>query len=274
MSLGHLGLIGFGNIGRELLDILRKQEALPRRICVVVRPGREAETAAILAETVPGVAARVLTAGDDLAAARPHLVIEAAGHQGLRDHALPCLRAGLDTVVVSIGALADEALHDEVLAAAEAGGAQLILPAGAVGGIDILSALRLSGISRIVYTSRKPPAAWAGTPAEALLDLGGLSEAATFFTGTARQAALDYPKNANVAATLALAGPGFEATEVRMIADPSIPRNIHEFEVEAGAASFSIRIEGHPSPGNPRTSLTTVYSVAREVLNRSRRVVT
>ncbi|MCC6006234.1 MAG: aspartate dehydrogenase [Rhodobacteraceae bacterium] len=272
MSLGHLGLIGFGSIGRELLEILKREESLPRRLCVVVRPGREEETAGVLADLVPGVATKVLTSGTDLAAARPHLVVEAAGHGGLRDHALPCLRAGIETIVVSIGALADEALHAEALAAAEAGGARLVLPAGAVGGIDILSALRLSGVTRLVYTSRKPPQAWAGTPAETLLDLAGLTEPAVFFTGNARRAALEYPKNANVAATLALAGPGFEATEVRMMADPGITQNVHEFEVEAGAAAFSIRIEGRPSPGNARTSLTTVYSVAREVLNRSRRV--
>ena len=152
------------------------------------------------------------------------------------------------------------------------GGARMILPAGAVGGIDILAALRPSGIASVTYTGRKPPRAWAGTPAEGLLDLAALTDEAVFFSGTAREAALQYPKNANVAATVALAGAGLEATRVRLIADPAISANVHEIAVQAGAAEFTIRITGHPSPDNPKTSLTTVYSVAREILNRSREV--
>jgi len=148
----------------------------------------------------------------------------------------------------------------------------MILPAGAVGGIDLLSALRPSGIKSLRYTGRKPPMAWTGTPAEGLLDLPSLTEPAVFFTGTARDAARLYPKNANVAATLALAGPGFEGTEVQLVADPTITRNVHEVAVTAGAGDFHIRIEGKPAPDNPKTSLATVYSLAREVLNRSREV--
>ena len=77
-----------------------------------------------------------------------------------------------------------------------------------------------------------------------------------------------YPKNANVAATLALAGLGFEATRVEMVADPAVSQNIHEYRVTSGAADYAMRIEGKPSPDNPKTSLATVYSVAREVMNR------
>lgn len=71
---------------------------------------------------------------------------------------------------------------------------------------------------------------------------------------------------------MALAGLGFEDTQVRMIADPSASGNIHEVSVRSGALDFTIRLEGKPLPGNPKTSASTVFSVAREVLNAVRPV--
>ncbi|MCB1397709.1 MAG: aspartate dehydrogenase [Rhodobacter sp.] len=262
----HLGLIGYGNIARGLIPVLAQEGAAPARLTVLAQPGREAAAQAAL----PG--AEVVTEVAALIAAAPDLVAECAGQGAVAAHLPAVLAAGIDTVVASIGALADAALHDAATEAARRGGARMILPAGAVGGIDILAALRPSGIASVTYTGRKPPRAWAGTPAEGLLDLAALTDEAVFFSGTAREAALQYPKNANVAATVALAGAGLEATRVRLIADPAISANVHEIAVQAGAAEFTIRITGHPSPDNPKTSLTTVYSVAREILNRSREV--
>jgi aspartate dehydrogenase len=261
----RLGLIGFGAIARTLLDVLAVEGTTPAATTVLVRPGAGANAAA--ARGLP-----VVTHAAGLIAARPDLVIECAGREAVAAHVASCLGAGIDTVVASVGALADARLHEALLAAAREGGGRLILPAGAIGAIDLLSALRPSGIERLLYTGRKPPAAWAGTPAAAAMDLAALTAPATIFEGDARAAALAYPKNANVAATLALAGPGFAATEVRLVADPGIARNVHEVSVRAGAADFEIRIEGHPSPDNPRTSLATVYSLAREIANRSREV--
>lgn len=262
----HLGLIGYGNIARALMPVLAQEQATPARLTVLARAGREAEAQAAF----PG--ATIVTEAAALIAAGPDLVAECAGQAAVAAHVPEVLRAGQDCIVVSIGALADPVLNDRLREAAKAGGARIILPAGAVGGIDILSALRPSGIDSVTYSGRKPPRAWAGSPAEALLDLDALTEETVFFTGSAREAALQYPKNANVAATVALAGAGLDATSVRLIADPAISANVHEVAVRAGAAEFQIRITGHPSPDNPKTSLTTVYSLAREVLNRAREV--
>ncbi|MFP4043128.1 MAG: aspartate dehydrogenase domain-containing protein, partial [Rhodosalinus sp.] len=98
-------------------------------------------------------------------------------------------------------------------------------------------------------------------------DLDALTEPAVFFEGNARSAAAQFPKNANVAATLALAGAGFEATRARLKADPAAPGNIHEYEVISPVARYSMRIENVAS-GNARTSLSTVYSLRREIANR------
>ena len=105
--------------------------------------------------------------------------------------------------------------------------------------------------------------------AEKLLALDTLTAPAIFFEGSARQAASEYPFNANVAATLALAGLGLDATQVRLIADPGISRNVHEVAVRSGCGDFTVRLEGRPSPSNPKTSLMAGYSVARDLINRA-----
>ena len=157
--------------------------------------------------------------------------------------------------------------------AARRGGARLLISGGAIGGLDVLSAARLSGLLSVEYIGRKPPAAWRGTAAEKSLDLSNIREETTFFRGTAREAAGAYPQNANVAAVVALAGLGFDATRVRLVADPGAARNIHVLEVKSHCVAFTIQLEGVPSPDNPRTSLTAGYSLAHTLLLRRGEVV-
>ena len=263
----RLGLIGYGTIATTLIDLMRQTLAPVDHLAVLCRPGREAEVRAALADA-PARGSSVVTDAGGLLATGCDLVVECAGHDAVRAHVPGVLRAGCDVVVVSVGALADAGLYDDLITAARAGGARLILPAGAVGGIDLLAALGASGDLAVAYRGIKPPKAWVGTPAEAAVNLAGLREATTFFTGSARDAARDYPKNANVAATLALAGAGFEATQVDLIADPAAPGNVHEYSVTSKLARYSMRIENLPSGGNVKTSATTVWSVLREIRNR------
>ena len=201
---------------------------------------------------------------------KPVLAAECASHSAVRQHGPAVLRLGIDLVIASVGALGDEALHRDLEAAATIGAAKLILPAGAVPGIDALNAAMLGGLEQVSYTSRKPPAAWKGTPAEDLLDLDRLERPATFYTGTARAAARNYPKNANVAATVALAGLGFDATEVRLIADPRAGGNLHEIEAIGAFGRMNLSIEGQPLQSNPKTSSLAAYSTIRAILNRVR----
>lgn len=204
---------------------------------------------------------------DQLLAARPDLVVECAGHEAVRLHGPAVLRAGVPLMVVSIGALANRETEAALRQAEAEGGARLILPAGAVGGMDALAAASLGGLDSVTYRARKPAQAWKGSPAEQVVDLDTLTEPATFFRGTAREAAMAFPKNSNVAATVALAGIGFDATTVELVADPQSARNVHEICFSGSDGTARIEIEGRPSPDNPKTSLLTAHSVAREVLN-------
>jgi aspartate dehydrogenase len=269
----HLGIIGLGAIGRGLVGVLARELAAPlERVTALVRPAQAEAAAALLGDPRLALAADAVTGADGLLAARPDLVVECAGHGAAGEVVPRTLAAGIETVLASVGALADAAVEARLVAAAREGRTRLVLPAGAIGGIDLLRALATAGLEAVTYVGTKPPAAWAGTPAEAVCDLGAVAAPVVIFEGDARAAARSFPKNANVAATVALAGLGFERTRVRLVADPGAGGNVHALEVRSAAARFEIRIEGVPSPDNPRTSLATVHSLAREVLNRVRPV--
>ncbi len=270
-KLSRLGMIGCGGIAELVLTTLARELASPlAQLSLLVKPQSLGRAGALL-ETCAELAAAcaVHTEISAFLNDAPDIVAECASHTAVRDYGPAVLEAGRDLIVISIGALSNDALRQQLAQAAHAGGARLILPAGAIGGIDALAAARLSGLESVVYTGRKPPLAWCGTPAEQLVALDSLNTATVFFEGSARKAAEDYPFNANVAAALALAGIGLDATKVRLVADPAIKRNVHEFAVSAGCGDFSVRLEGRPSPANPKTSLMAGYSVARELLNRA-----
>ena len=88
-----------------------------------------------------------------------------------------------------------------------------------------------------------------------------------FFRGNAREASLAYPRNANVASTVALATLGFELTHVELLADLGVNHNVHEIEADEASGCISIRVVGQPSPGNPKTSAVTAYGLANQLLN-------
>ena len=172
------------------------------------------------------------------------LVIEAAGAAAIRAHGAQILTSGRDLALLSTSALADEALRRQLIDAARDGGRRLVVLSGAIGGIDMLCAARIGGLERVRYVGRKPPLAWKGTTAERNIDLCDVRSAVTIFEGSARDAVTQYPQNANVAATLALAGVGFDRTEVTLVADPSIARNRHAYE--ASGAAGTMRFECEP----------------------------
>ncbi|MEM9049553.1 MAG: aspartate dehydrogenase [Pseudomonadota bacterium] len=267
----HLGIIGFGSIGRELTALLAGDPIAS--LTVLVRPGRAREAEARLAECAPAKACAVVSAAPTLLSAAPQLLVECAGRAALVAIGEPALKAGIDLVAASVGALTDDALRARLTSAAKAGGSQLLLPAGAVGGIDLLASLAPFGGLEVRYKGSKPPRAWAGTPAEAQLDLDRLVEPTVIFRGSAREAARRFPKNANVAATIGLAGAGLDATAVTLMADPESRRNRHWFRAESPLGAFEIDIENAPSPGNARTSMATVLSLYRVIYNRQAAVV-
>lgn len=193
------------------------------------------------------------------------LLIDCAGHGGLLAHGAKALARGIDVLTLSVGALADAQLAQDLTAAARTGGARMHLATGAIGALDALRAARAGGLERVVYTGRKPPEGWRGSPAEDVLDLDALSQATPHFEGSARDAALRYPKNANVAAAVALAGVGFDDTQVALIADPSATGNMHEIHAKGAFGEMTFTISGTSLPDNPRSSALAAMSAIAAV---------
>ncbi|WP_310565777.1 aspartate dehydrogenase [Hydrogenophaga sp.] len=254
----NVTLIGFGAIGRTLFARMAGHPGV-RITHVVVPEGHRAQ-----AEQVLQGAALVV----DAVPHGTHLVLECAGHSALTDHVLPALERGIECAVLSVGALAEPGLPERLATAAALGGTQVHLLSGAIGGVDALAAARIAGLDSVTYTGRKPPAGWRGTPAEQVTDLDRIREPTVILEGSAREAAHLYPKNANVAATVSLAGLGLDATRVRLIADPTVTENIHEIDVRGAFGEMQITMRGKPLPDNPKTSALTVLSALRFLQNR------
>lgn len=253
-------LIGTGTIAAQVLSQLAFHTDV--QVTAVVRPARPREAAGA-APTWGGV---------PVLEAVPHqetdLVVEMASDTAITQHVVPALNRGIPCLICSVGALAAPHVLAQVLAAARSGGTFAQLITGAVGAIDALAAAAIGGLHKVHYTGRKPPLAWLGTPAAENWPLADLACATVVFQGDARDASLGFPKNANVASTVALAGIGFDQTEVTLIADPAVDCNVHHIVASGAFGRLEFTCHNTPSPDNPRTSGVVAYSVTRAILNQ------
>ena len=245
---------GFGAIGRVVAR--RLDEGIDGLVlsAVAARDVARAETGmAGLACPVPVLPLAQLWQCADV-------VVECAPAAVLRELAEPALFHGRTVIVLSCGALLD---NIDLVDLARRRSGRILVPTGALLGLDAVIAAAEGGIAGVKMVTKKPPAGLAGAPHLVAngIDITGLTEPRLVFAGTAREAARGFPANVNVAAALALAGIGPDRTTIEIWADPTITRNIHRIEVEADAARLSMQIENVPSDDNPRTGRLTALSV-------------
>lgn len=248
-----IGLIGCGNIGKFLLEAINTQKVIPHSRIEWIHDTREKSKAKLEALAYEFGTA-FTSSKEEFLKTDIQLVIECTEPEVAKSYAMAVVNAGKNLLMVSVGALVEETYFTQLVDVCREKGVKLIIPSGAIGGLDVLaSASMLSTPEIIRLTTRKPP--------EALSLQPETNEPKVVFSGTAAEAIAHYPKNMNVAITLSLAGVGVENTLVELIADPTITRNIHEILIRGEFGRTTIQLENLPLPENPKTSYLTVLSI-------------
>ncbi len=187
------------------------------------------------------------------------LAIECAPASMLDRICRPMLEAGKQVMVLSCGALLP---RPELIDLAKQHGGRIMVPTGALLGLDAVAAAAEGTIHSVRMTTRKPPNGLVGAPylVKHNISVDGLNTAKLVFSGTAREAAAGFPANVNVAAALSLAGIGPDRTMIDIWADPAVERNCHSIDVDSDSARFTLSIENIPSE-NPKTGKNVALSV-------------
>lgn len=258
----RLALIGWGAINRRVAELLSRRNEVSA-ISIVAIAIRSPATAL----DIPA-GARTIAAPEELAGLDLDLVVEAAGREAVGMWGEAALRAAPAFAIASTSAFCDPDLFDTLVAKAAAHDSQILIPPGALAGVDGIAAAATLPLDEVVHRIVKPPAAWRGTAAESLVALDSLTEATAFFAGTAREAATRFPQNANVAVISALAGIGLERTRVELVADPAATGNGHKLHARGAFGKLDITIENRPLATNPKSSEMTALGIVRLIENR------
>lgn len=250
----RIGVAGLGAIG---LPVVRRLDADDLGADVVAVAARDPQAARMRLGTLRR-APEVVSFAE--LAERCDVVVECLPSRLFAEVAVPAIERGRIFMPLSVGALLD---HPELVERARATGARIIVPTGALLGLDAVRAAAEGTIHRASIVTRKPPNGLTGTPylTERGISLEGLHEPLRVFDGTASDGARAFPANVNVAAALSLAGIGPERTHLEIWADPALERNTHRVEIDSDAVRLTMTIENIPSEENPRTGKLTALSV-------------
>ena len=252
-----IGVVGCGAIGAEICKAI-DQGSMGVELYAIY--DRNDEHIAAVKTELKNMNPHVLDIAD--MAHHVDLVVEAASQAAVSDIVLTALNAGCDVMVMSIGAFADEELRNTAFGFAEEHGCDVYFPSGAIVGLDGLKSAMSAKVDSVILTTQKPPRGLAGAPyiVQNNIDLDKITSRTVIFEGTANEAVRAFPANVNVAASLSIAGIGFEKTIVRVVADPALSTNVHEISVEGEFGKFSTKVENVPSPTNPKTSYLAALS--------------
>jgi len=249
-----VGIVGVGTIGSEICRAIDSGVVQARLVGITdIDPVTARTLAESLKRAVPVMALADLIDASDL-------VVEAVSKGAAAAIIRETLASSKDIMVMSVGGLLD--CLDEALNLAKRQGGRIYVPSGAIAGLDAIKGAMAGRVSKVTLTTRKPPRGLEGAPyvVEKRIDLKGLKEPTAIFSGSASEAVSAFPANINVAAALSLAGIGPDKTEVRIIADPTSDKNIHEIEAEGDFGKLFVRMENVPSPTNPKTSFMAALS--------------
>ncbi len=252
-----IGLLGCGTMGGEIALAVANRTVKNARIVAVF--DEDAAQASRLAETLDPIPTACRTVDEMLAVLGVSLVVECAAPAAVAAHGETILDEGRSLFTLSSGAFTDTALLDRLTSLAARNGCDIVVPSGALGGIDALRSVR-DRLEEVTLTSTKQPAAFSGAPGFADWEDLQITEPTVLYEGPARDAVALFPANVNVAATLSIAGIGPERTIVKVVADPASPGNVHEIHARGAFGEFTFRLVNQPHVRNPRTSHLAVMS--------------
>jgi aspartate dehydrogenase len=250
-----LGIAGLGAIG---LPVARRVDAgeLPglTLAAVSVRDAAKARKATAGFRLPPPIL------GLAELAQQADVIVECLPAKHFLDVAEPAVARGRIFMPLSVGALID---HMHLVDRARATGARIVVPTGALLGLDAVRATAEGKIASATIVTRKPPAGLAGAPLLVArgLSVDGIRTPLRVFAGSAREAIAGFPANVNVAVALSLAGIGPDRTQVEVWADPAVTRNTHTVTVRSDSSDLTMTIENIPDAENPRTGRITALSV-------------
>ena len=249
-----VGIGSFGTIGRQVAKVL-DDGGLPGLSLGLVSARDKVQAAERMAGFRKPVA--VVDLGE---LAQCDVVLEAAPATVFAEVAEPAINAGKLFMPTSVGALLPRM---DLVELAKTTGARIVVPTGALLGLDAVRAAAEGEIFSVKMVTRKPPGGLKGAPhlEQNQISVDGLTEAKLVFRGTAREGAIGFPANVNVAAALSLAGIGPDRTTLEIWADPGVDRNTHHIEVESDSARFALDIATIPTEENPKTGKITALSV-------------
>lgn len=238
MNVKKVGLIGCGAIGTVLAEAIERKLVECRELVVYdVDPAKAQKLKASLDFPVS-----VVGSVDELLAAKPKVIVEAASQQAVKEYISKIVSSGTELIVMSTGALLD----------VQADLSHVHVPSGAIGGLDALSSATLAGIDDVTLTSRKNPVAFGSDN----------KQEKVMYEGYAEEAARKFPREMNVAATLALTVKPAKV-KVRVVSDPAVKRNTHEIQVKWRFGEMFLRFANDPHPENPHTSALAAWSAIK-----------
>jgi aspartate dehydrogenase len=233
-----VGLIGCGAIGTVLAEAVERKLVVCDELILFDVDAAKAEQL----RSALRFPATVVASLDEMLRRKPKVIVEAASQQAARDYVGRIAAENIELIVMSTGALLN--LDVDL--------SRVHVPSGAIGGLDALSSAALAGIDEVVLTSRKNPRA---------LDMDNV-EPQVVYEGVAEEAARRFPREMNVAATLALTVKPVKV-RVLVISDPAVRRNTHEIQVAWRFGEMFLRFANEPHPDNPRTSALAAWSAIR-----------
>jgi aspartate dehydrogenase len=247
--MNSIGIVGCGALGRGVLTAVAQRKL---NVPVAGVTSRTAETAQAFLAGLPDPPPYLEL--DELIA-RADLIVETAGGHVVAELARRTFAAGKDLLVISMGALLD---HPDLIDLAREKNCRLILPSGAIAGLDAIKGASEGEIDHVTITTRKPLRSLEGAP------LASLTEETELYSGPVRAAVKGFPASVNIAACVAMAGIGPDKTTIRISAVPGLKRNTHTVDVEGEFGSLTLTIANAVSE-NPRTGRLTSMSIVRTI---------